>query len=143
MGSGHGSHTGCRAWEHSEGCAACFLRTYLYENCKAAGTFLLNVVIECVVRNVAVQNPFSWFSRRPNHIVTLTGTNVDHISLESSGKRQRDTVASHHGKRTTVHVHWMNEVVVRPDEAKPDCLSNLHPQSISRGICLAIDREIV
>lgn len=77
---------------------------------QAASTLDLDVVVEGVVWNVAVKDPFPRFLGRPDHVVPLPGSDVDHIRLESRRRRQRYAIASDDGKRTAVHVHRMNNI---------------------------------
>ena len=48
---------------------------------QSTATILLDIVVGCVMRYVTVNQPFTRLPGRPDHVVTLSGPDVDGVGL--------------------------------------------------------------
>lgn len=65
----------------------------VYQQRQSAAATFFDVVIQCVMWNVAVQDPFTLLPGRPNHVVSLTGSNIGHVCSELRGGLQQHTIS--------------------------------------------------
>jgi len=65
------------------------------------------------------------------------------IGLEARGRSEHHAVTGDNRERSAVHVHRMNEIVVRPDKSEFHGLAYAHVQGIRSRKRFAVDREIV
>jgi|SRR5581483_140982 len=93
-------------------------------------TGFFDIVVGCMVWNVTVQQPFSRFTRRPNHVVTFAWPDIYSILLDACRVGYRVTVSCDNRERPTVNVHRVNKVVVGANETDEDFLPNLYVDCI-------------
>src|ERR1700730_5165786 len=95
------------------------------------------------MRDMTVDEPFPRPTRLPDHIVALPWAHIDRISEITGTLGEYRAIHRHDLKGTTMHVHWMDKVVVRTDEPQLDGLPDPHADGFGRRVSFAVDREIV
>lgn len=110
---------------------------------QSAGSVALYIVICCVVRDVAMEQPFADPAGRPDHIIPLARPDVYGIREIAGRSGKALPVYRHDFKRAAMHMHRMNKIITAPDEAQLDRLANLHSNDVRRGVRFPVDREVI
>ncbi len=99
---------------------------HINDDHEPAPTLQLGIVVRGVVRNMAMDQPFSGLARFPNNIIALTRPHINGVGKKTRGGRDRLAVASNDFERSTVNVHRMDKSVVRSDEPDLKRLTDRH-----------------
>ena len=99
-----------------------------------------------------MDQPLARLAGRPDHVVPLPRADADRVLLVPGGRRKRVPVGRHHGERSAVDVHRVDEVVVAADEADEQLLADLAVRknenagavvtSLNRLVFVEIDLEV-
>src|SRR6266446_3543503 len=93
---------------------------------EAAAALFFDVVVGCVVGDVAVEEPLAGLACGPDDVVAFARADVDRVLEQARSSRDWVAVGGDDLERATMNVHRVDEVVVGTDEADADAFADAH-----------------